>query len=354
MVRSATAFLAVVILAGFTFAQQVTTHTVVKGDTLWDLAQTYYGNPFQWRRIWNANRSQVADPNLILPGWVLTIPGKDAEVGKVSVETPEEAEAPSAPAQQAPLPAVADTVPDKSPTVFAQTQAAQGTVVGRIRAPHLAVSRSDVYAAPWLVRAGSEVPAMGRLKSMAGAATNTYTPRRFDKIWLTFSGSAPPVGTSLRLYRVTKTIPRVGRVVTPTAVVRIDTAEGDSAVALITDEYFRIQLGDLAGPVPDFSLVPGEYAQPVQGGSEAMVVGFAGSAVVESVGQMAFLDRGSDDGVAVGDEYELVDPSLGMHAVQGRLLVVTTTRKGATARIVQMDDAVFRQGVAVRLSRKMR
>lgn len=351
MVRSATALLAVVILAGFTLVQQVATHTVVKGDTLWDLAQTYYGNPFEWRRIWDANRDQVSDPNLILPGWELTIPGKEAKVGSVTVETPGE---PTAQAPAAPLPSVPDTAPDESPTVFAQTQPARGTVLLSERAPHLAVSRSDVFASPWLVREGSDVPFMGRLKSMAGVVTNTNTPRRFDKVWLTFDGSAPPVGTSLRLYRVTKTIPNVGRVVTPTAVVHIDTAEGDSAVASISDEYFLIQLGDLVGPLPDFSLVSGEYAQPVSDGSEAMVVGFAGTAVVQSVGQMVFLDQGSDDGVAVGDQYELVNPALGNNRVEGRLQVVSTTRDGATARIVQMSDAVFRQGVAVRLTRKMR
>lgn len=351
MVRSATALIGVVILAGFTFVQQVTTHTVVKGDTLWDLAQTYYGNPFEWRRIWEANRSQISDPNLIYPGWELSIPGKEAQVGNVSVEAPAAAETPESPA---PLPSVADTAPSNAPTIFRHAQPARGMVVGSSEIPHLAVSRDDVYSAPWLVREGSEPHSVGILRSMAGATTNTYTPRRFDKVHLTFEGSAPPVGTSLRLFRATKTIAGVGRVMTPTGVVSINTVMGDSAVAVVTDEYYRIQLGDLVGLVPDFSLKPGQYAQAVGEGSEAMIVGFATNAVLESTGEVAFLDQGLDDGVAVGDEYELVNPSLGTHPVEGRLQVVGVTKDGAAARIVQITDAVFRQGVAVRLSRKMR
>jgi len=62
MVRSASAILAVLFLPSFAPAQQepVGTHTVVDDDTLWDLAQRYYQNPYQWRVIWEANRDSIA------------------------------------------------------------------------------------------------------------------------------------------------------------------------------------------------------------------------------------------------------------------------------------------------------
>lgn len=49
------------------------THVVVAGDTLWDLAQRFYGNPFRYREIAAANN--IANPSLIFPGQVLVIPG---------------------------------------------------------------------------------------------------------------------------------------------------------------------------------------------------------------------------------------------------------------------------------------
>ena len=42
-------------------------HTVKKGDTLWDLSGRYYGNPWNWPKIWSYN-PQVTNPHWIHPG----------------------------------------------------------------------------------------------------------------------------------------------------------------------------------------------------------------------------------------------------------------------------------------------
>ncbi|MFV1951133.1 MAG: LysM peptidoglycan-binding domain-containing protein [Nitrospinota bacterium] len=43
------------------------THIVEKGDTLWDIANKYLKDPFEWRAIWKGNK-YIEDPNLIFPG----------------------------------------------------------------------------------------------------------------------------------------------------------------------------------------------------------------------------------------------------------------------------------------------
>ena len=48
------------------------THTIVRGDTLWDLAGRYYRDNYQWRRIADANG--VRDPRKLVIGQRLTIP----------------------------------------------------------------------------------------------------------------------------------------------------------------------------------------------------------------------------------------------------------------------------------------
>lgn len=51
-------------------------HTVRRGECLWWIAQyrDLYDDPFQWPIIYDANRNQIEDPDLIYPGQILSIP----------------------------------------------------------------------------------------------------------------------------------------------------------------------------------------------------------------------------------------------------------------------------------------
>ncbi|MDQ2701664.1 MAG: LysM peptidoglycan-binding domain-containing protein [Pseudomonadota bacterium] len=50
------------------------TYTVLKGDTLSAIAQKHYGKASLWNAIFDANRDQLDDPDLIHPGQVLKLP----------------------------------------------------------------------------------------------------------------------------------------------------------------------------------------------------------------------------------------------------------------------------------------
>jgi nucleoid-associated protein YgaU len=49
-------------------------HTVSKGETLGKISERYYGDPSLYRKIFEANRELIKDPNLIQIGWKLRIP----------------------------------------------------------------------------------------------------------------------------------------------------------------------------------------------------------------------------------------------------------------------------------------
>lgn len=54
------------------------TYTVAKGDNLSRIAQHFYGRQ-DWKRIFDANRDQLSDPDRIQPGQVLKIPAPEGD-----------------------------------------------------------------------------------------------------------------------------------------------------------------------------------------------------------------------------------------------------------------------------------
>jgi nucleoid-associated protein YgaU len=50
------------------------TYTVVSGDSLSKIAKQVYGSAKVWRKIYEANKDKIKNPDLIYPGQVFTIP----------------------------------------------------------------------------------------------------------------------------------------------------------------------------------------------------------------------------------------------------------------------------------------
>jgi nucleoid-associated protein YgaU len=50
------------------------TYTVVAGDSLSKIARRLYGDAKLWSRLYEANRDQIENPDLIHPGQVLKVP----------------------------------------------------------------------------------------------------------------------------------------------------------------------------------------------------------------------------------------------------------------------------------------
>lgn len=55
---------------------EIKEYIVRKGDCLWGISKKaeIHGNPSMWRKIYEANKNIIKDPNLIYPGQRLVIP----------------------------------------------------------------------------------------------------------------------------------------------------------------------------------------------------------------------------------------------------------------------------------------
>jgi len=51
-----------------------TTYTVKPGDTLSKIAKERYGDASEWKKIHQANKERIKDPDKIQPGWTLNLP----------------------------------------------------------------------------------------------------------------------------------------------------------------------------------------------------------------------------------------------------------------------------------------
>ena len=50
------------------------THQVRRGETLWGIAESVYGDPLRWKDLYQANRTIIKRPSLIYPGQTLILP----------------------------------------------------------------------------------------------------------------------------------------------------------------------------------------------------------------------------------------------------------------------------------------
>jgi len=354
MVRSAAAALAVLILPSFASAQEpVGTHSVVREDTLWDLAQRYYSNPFEWRVIWNANRDVVEDPNWIYPAEVLVIPGLAGEAPADEPE-PQEDMVEGVPTDMVPFGLrQARPVSEQARTVFYRDAEQERAMLEESAVRDYAPVSSDaVYSAPWLIGLEGDPENEGAISGFADRGSRSTSIRNYDRVTIGMSSSAR-VGEYLQLFRVERTIEDVGQVVIPTGVAQVQTLGNGEVVAQVVRQYDRISSGDFVRPLATFEERRGVYAEEISGGSEAMVMGFAGGQVLTDIGHVAFLDLGSFDGVSIGDEFVLFGDAIPTDR-EGTLQVVGVTETMAAARVLSMRDDVFRQGVVVRLAKKMR
>ena len=73
-------------------------YIIQKGDTLWDLSQSWLGDPYLWPQIWDENR-YILDSHWIYPGDPLVVPGRPTVVPEDGPPPVAEAREPEPPAE---------------------------------------------------------------------------------------------------------------------------------------------------------------------------------------------------------------------------------------------------------------
>jgi hypothetical protein len=362
--------LAVILTPGLALAQTATpeSHTVRKGDTLWDLARHYRGDPFLWPDIYRMNTSVVEDPHWIYPGEILQLAGADSVPSVPATDTPEPpatvaategsadstgmADAGQDPSQQslAQLTAVSANEPgDEEPGLFGprRSQLLQETLKAYTDQPYRALRRSEFYSSGFLTEKqklpfgkvlGPVIPEQIRSSSVNATALPLSTiaieaPR----------GAAYQIGDTLLLLRLGQELGSYGDVVVPTGLARVvDTVQG-RYVATMVATYGAIRNGQRVLPAEQFTPSGDAHATPVTEGVHATFLGGSGRQDIKVPQMVVFLDKGRRDGVAPGDLFELrrraerlPDGRQLINDVMATLQVVHVRDRTATGRLINV------------------
>jgi len=377
MFRASTLALLLSLPTGLLWGQEnpqtpVLTHEVVRGETLWGLAERYLGNPFRWPMIFEANQAQIHNPDLIFPGQVLSIPGMDrvtARVEGVSVtvqgaETPvrEDPQPPRAAAAQAGTRRTVFYEGSSSPLergVPASEQPAEHTVGGetaRLRA----VPPGLIYGSEWLDPVRDE-GGIGTLSGFSRVVADRE-PRGRARIGERMLVRIDP-GVSLRLSRGDllqsfRTVSRgdaMGSVRKPTGILVAMVVTDGAVEAAVSSEFDRVSEGDRVRLALETLPPVGVFPVPVESNLSARILGFATDRAMQGLGDRVFLDVGADQGIDIGDIFgafpEAVGESAGPETVRLQVTLVEADR--CTARVVSLTRPTLARGNVLHLVEKM-
>lgn len=355
------------------------THTVKKGDTLWDLAAHYLGDAFRWPELYRLNTDVVEDPHWIYPGEILKLPGY-TEVKAPGLAQPARDSVAVAPPTALPL----DTArPPRTPTRFGRKENTQRTlitpapvdttpvqpVVAEVDTPRPAVRYWDYLRAPYVDRLKGP-PVWGRI--LGSADIPGIEPARArgrfqlnDRVLIAPpTGSVGPEKELYLAYRNGPLLEEIGQVIVPTGVVEVirPPVNGEAAIARIVRMFEAVDERDRLMPYDSSALSIVGAPTPIKFGREGEVRWVLDEPVLPGPTYFVVLSLTSVDGLKPGDEVELYQgrkkaldeggfatPEITV----GRAQVIRVTPFGATAMITRLEQPKVEKGTKVRVVAKM-
>jgi hypothetical protein len=339
-----------------TFPDGAKVYTIVRGDTLWDLAAKNLGNAYLWPQIWEKNQ-YVKDAHWIYPG--------DPLVLGVEVAPAEEAGATTA---------EAGTEGEGAET----GDEAYGTAPagGKGNVPVPLVSESDIYCSGyvgeldetfgWTIT-GSEYESLtptdklgwrGRQGIFGQADTVKYKMTVGDIVYVDggrAAGLSP--GMLLQAVEPERTVRHpvtgkvFGRLYATTGRLRVLSIQDNSAIAEIVQSCDGMHVGAHLRafepePVPLARRTPlRPVNEPTQADLSNAPVVLTSPDDLVSLGQdhVVFLDRGTNDDVQPGDIYTIYRAAAGGRpaVVLGELAVLTTQARSSVAKILESRYPIY-------------
>ncbi|MBI4815927.1 MAG: LysM peptidoglycan-binding domain-containing protein [Deltaproteobacteria bacterium] len=263
--------------------QVMETHVVQGGDTLWDLCGKYLNSPWYWPKIWSYN-PQLTNPHWIYPGNELRFyPSDDGAPTEVSGSMTLEGGESDEPS----LPEPEDLLRTTAPVEVGRIAA--GSVL-RMHTGFVSATQKDLDGV------------------ITSAPEESQLLSDYQRAYVKFN-SAVKRGEKYAVYRTVKAIEHpitgelIGYVVEIIAMLSVTDTSPQLATVMFDKTYRPVERGDVVGKVRDNF---GRRVQPAT--SQADVKGYIvetleGALTLLGDHTVVFIDRGSSQGVQVGNQF---------------------------------------------------
>lgn len=328
-----------------TYPPNAKTYTIKAGDTLWALANQFYGNAYLWPQLWEAN-TWITDAHWIYPGDVVLVQGEGSQQANVQTGTT----------------ATTTTLGSNSGTDTTNTQPTLPLTTAEVSPvagpPIPLAAEADVYCYGYIGSPNEPMP--NHVSSFEdvevlyqpGAEEQTNGVSTGDLIYIEggLATGIIPGDTYIAIepgddvYHP-RTNEYLGRYYDYRGQVRILCADDHHARAIVTDSCKEIHAGARLKPLPQLPIplarvpaLPGFCDDP-SGKRGGYIVTSAGWEGALGEGNLVMIDLGHDDQLQPGDFLTVwrESPVAGQpRQVLGEIGILTTEAHTSTARIMAM------------------
>jgi len=345
------------VLLVFIFIFSITngkTHTVKKGDTLWDIAGYYLNNPFLWPEIYELNKDKIEDPHWIYPGQVfeLPIPGEDntSTEGEISKDIIP-ANNMKSNFQKIKLTDLNKRYGGKKLSIDwlkAQKMIKMSDYVKLFYIPNN-VSYNGLYYGGFVTNKNIE---KGRIIGMIDDSGMEGGAVKFDKVKIDLGKSAVKTGDEFTIFSYGQTVSsgsKTGRIILIWGTLKVDETFDTYSICTITASRDIIKRGllvtDLWTPplIPDFDIVKAKdkiYAK---------ILAYRDNENIVKDYNIAYVDKGKNEGFTQGDKFNIVDEKGDIH---GELQLLWVGDNFSSAYITRTVDVSLKKYKKIELSMK--
>lgn len=314
------AFLLFLLLTSIAFAQtkEMKEHKVIKGDTLWDIANAELENPFFWPKIWKEN-TWLKNPHRIYPNQVIKIPAYLVKKEKLKDDAIQQDEA-----------------------SYVETENINEATKGKFIVKKYPLIEKNIFMASGYM--ADEVPKGGKIgESPSGQVVFGDG----DTFWVDFDHPVK-VGDKFYIIRTSDMVKhpvtraRIGYIISTSGIAEIVKVTNNQTMAKVSECFREIDKGELLVPYYEMKspMTTGQFRSPNING---VIVATRSSEPYQSEFNIVYLDKGREDGVEPGDLFRTNDVVNNRTIPSGVIQVINCREHTATA-IIKSSIALISTG----------